>query len=93
MLRSRAGEMEAEIFRRAQEIQEANRQLRAANDKLEKWSVEQIHDQRERLRVTLNSIDDAVVACDNDRRVTFLNPVAATLTRMVGGGGSRSTCR
>jgi PAS domain S-box-containing protein len=30
-LRSRAGEMELEVFRRAQEIQDVNRQLRAAN--------------------------------------------------------------
>lgn len=33
-LRSRAGEMEMEIYRRAQEIQEANRQLHVANERL-----------------------------------------------------------
>lgn len=33
-LRTRAGEMELEIYRRAQEIQDANRQLRAANERL-----------------------------------------------------------
>jgi signal transduction histidine kinase/CheY-like chemotaxis protein len=33
-LRSRAGEMQVEIYRRAQEIQAANRQLRAANEEL-----------------------------------------------------------
>lgn len=35
---------------------------------------------QERLRVTLESIGDAVIACDINRRVTFLNPVAASLT-------------
>ena len=35
-LRTRAGELEVEIYRRAQEIQEANRRLRAANEKLGK---------------------------------------------------------
>ena len=34
-LRTRSGEMEVEIYRRAQELQEANRQLREANEKLD----------------------------------------------------------
>jgi PAS domain S-box-containing protein len=38
------------------------------------------HEQRERLHVTLASIGDAVVATDNQGRVTFLNVVAAALT-------------
>jgi PAS domain S-box-containing protein len=37
-------------------------------------------DQRELLRVTLRSIGDAVIATDEQARVTYLNPVAATLT-------------
>ncbi len=37
-------------------------------------------EQRERLRVTLESIGDAVLAVDIDSRVIFLNPVAQTLT-------------
>jgi len=36
--------------------------------------------QQELLRVTLNSIGDAVIASDIHGRVTFLNPVAANLT-------------
>lgn len=36
--------------------------------------------QREYLRVTLASIGDAVIATDTQGRVTFLNPVAETLT-------------
>ena len=41
---------------------------------------EQVHDQREWLRVTLASIGDAVIATDIEGRVTFLNPVAEELT-------------
>ncbi|MBI5511052.1 MAG: PAS domain S-box protein [Deltaproteobacteria bacterium] len=39
-----------------------------------------LREQRELLRVTLTSIGDAVVACNMERRVTFLNPVAESLT-------------
>ena len=39
-----------------------------------------VRDQREWLRVTLSSIGDGVIACDTERRVTFLNPVAESLT-------------
>ena len=38
------------------------------------------NEQRERLRVSLNSIGDAVLATDNKGIVTFMNPVAQTLT-------------
>ena len=37
-------------------------------------------DQRELLRVTLSSIADAVITTDKELSVTFLNPVAETLT-------------
>ena len=37
-------------------------------------------DQRELLRVTLSSIGDAVITTDKELSVTFLNPVAETLT-------------
>ena len=37
-------------------------------------------DQRELLRVTLSSIGDAVITTDKESRITFLNPVAETLT-------------
>ncbi|MCG8394982.1 MAG: EAL domain-containing protein [Pseudomonadales bacterium] len=36
--------------------------------------------EKERLRVTLNSIADAVVATDEKGRITFMNPVAESLT-------------
>jgi PAS domain S-box-containing protein len=41
---------------------------------------EALSEQREWLRVTLSSIGDGVIACDVERRVTFLNPVASTLS-------------
>ena len=44
-------------------------------------AAEQIRAERERFRVTLSSIGDAVIATDIEARVTFLNPVAETLTR------------
>ena len=37
-------------------------------------------EQREWLRVTLSSIGDAVIATDSEGRMTFLNPVAESLT-------------
>ena len=38
------------------------------------------HEEQERLRVTLSSIGDAVITTDTQGRVTFLNPVAQSLT-------------
>ena len=40
----------------------------------------QLRQQREWLRVTLTSIGDAVIATDAEGRVTFVNPVAESLT-------------
>jgi PAS domain S-box-containing protein len=43
-------------------------------------SMEALHEQRDWLLVTLSSIGDAVITTDTDGRVTFLNPVAGSLT-------------
>ena len=45
-----------------------------------KQAEEELSRQREWLRVTLSSIGDAVIASDTEGRITFLNPVAETLT-------------
>ncbi|RWC61534.1 MAG: PAS domain S-box protein [Mesorhizobium sp.] len=42
-------------------------------------------DEKERLRVTLQSIGDAVICTDATNRVTFMNPVAEKLTGVAGG--------
>src|SRR5688572_17992737 len=39
-----------------------------------------LHEQRDWLLVTLSSIGDAVITTDTEGRVTFLNPVAESLT-------------
>ena len=43
-------------------------------------SDRRLREQSEWLRITLTSIGDAVITCDTDARVTFLNPVAEKLT-------------
>ncbi len=45
-----------------------------------KQAPERSQEQREWLRVTLSSIGDAVITTDTEGRVTFLNPVAESLT-------------
>lgn len=40
----------------------------------------ELREQREWLRVTLTSIGDAVIAADNTGRISFVNPVAESLT-------------
>jgi PAS domain S-box-containing protein len=45
-----------------------------------KRAEEDLRHQREWLRVTLSSMGDAVIASDTEGRITFLNPVAVTLT-------------
>ena len=52
-----------------------NRRKAAAYDK-----EAALRESRERLRVTLTSIGDAVIATDSSGKITFLNPVAAALT-------------
>jgi len=43
-------------------------------------SVAALHEERERARITLNSIGDAVVSTDFRGRVTFLNAIAENMT-------------
>ena len=59
--------------------QRAERELVAAKEELERKSRE-LQQQREWYQVTLASIGDAVITTDVDGHVTFLNPVAETMT-------------
>jgi PAS domain S-box-containing protein len=44
-------------------------------------SAAELNESRERLQVTLSSIGDGVIVTDHEGKVTFLNPVAETLTQ------------
>jgi len=44
------------------------------------WTTASFRDSRELLSASLSSIGDAVLATDHDARITFLNPIAETLT-------------
>lgn len=54
-------------------------QRKEAEERL-KVSAAMLADEKERLRVTLQSIGDAVICTDAANRVTFMNPVAEKLT-------------
>ncbi len=45
-----------------------------------KQAERSLSEEKERLRVTLNSIGDAVIATDRQGRITFINPIAEKMT-------------
>lgn len=57
----------------------AERALLEAKEALER-KIEELAQQRESFRVTLSSIGDGVITTDTEARITFLNPVAETMT-------------
>lgn len=54
--------------------------LSRRNLRLERSAAEALSDERERLRITLASIGDAVLTTDGDCRITFANAVAESVT-------------
>ena len=67
-------------MRNAQRRAESKAQeLLLKRDEIEKALQERLQAE-EKLRVTLQSIGDAVISTDVEGRITFLNPIAATLT-------------
>ena len=70
----------------AELVSERTAQLEAANLKLQteiaerQQAEEELRQNREWLRVTLSSMGDAVIAADTKGTITFMNPVAASLT-------------
>jgi PAS domain S-box-containing protein len=60
-------------------LRRVSRTYSTALEELTKQS-EEIYESRQWFQTTLESIGDAVMACDNDGRVTFINLVAQNLT-------------
>jgi PAS domain S-box-containing protein len=85
-LRTRVGRMEAEVYLRAGEVQEANRRLEAVNQQLirelaERKRVQEALAKREKwFSATLASVGDAVIATDMSGAVIFMNSAAESLT-------------
>src|ERR1700685_805488 len=59
--------------------QRADRELLVAKEALER-KTEELQQQREWFEVTLSSIDDAVITTDVQAKVTYLTPVAESMT-------------
>ncbi|MEA3197253.1 MAG: hypothetical protein QOF32_1305, partial [Gammaproteobacteria bacterium] len=76
-------QLRAAALKNAQSIlvarQNAERALLDANAALER-KTEELQQQREWFEVTLSSIGDAVITTDTRGRVTFLNPIAESMT-------------
>src|SRR5262249_38755545 len=74
------------LYEKAQALEESNRQLirlvaeLRAEVETRRRAEAEAAERREWLQVVLTSIGDAVIATDNEGRVSFLNPVAESMT-------------
>lgn len=50
------------------------------NERYKQQLLDKLHEEKERLHITLTSIGDAVISTDSLMRVTFMNPVAEKMT-------------
>ena len=78
-LRDANEKLELRVQQRTDQLTQVNTLLLAEMGE-RKRTEEEVLRQREWLRVTLTSIGDAVIACDKDCRVTFINSAAVSLT-------------
>ena len=70
------------VFTRTR-LKRVSRTYQSALEELERKSDE-LHQSRQWFMTTLESIGDAVIACDNNGRIQFINSVAQTLTGWLG---------
>jgi PAS domain S-box-containing protein len=70
------------LFTRSR-LTRVSRTYDGALEELRRRSVE-LHESRQRLMTTLESIGDAVIACDNEGRIQFMNVIAQNLTGWTG---------
>lgn len=77
-LQARTQQMEAEIFLRAQELQDVNKRLRAANEELAKARDQALMAQEEVTSI-LESVTEAFVGLDREWRITYVNQQTARL--------------
>ncbi|MBD2129315.1 PAS domain S-box protein [Microcoleus sp. ZQ-A2] len=77
-LQKRTEHMEADIYMRAQELQEVNRQLQAANEELAR-ARDEAHQAQERITSILESITDGFTTVDRNWYFTYVNEEAGRL--------------
>jgi PAS domain S-box-containing protein len=77
-LQKRTEQMEADIYLRAQELQEVNRQLQAANEELAR-AHDEANQAQERITTILESITDGFTTVDRNWFFTYVNEEAGRL--------------
>ncbi len=82
LLRRSALELEQQVEKRTHDLVLSNKKLNEnINERID--AERALHNEKERLQVTLHSIKEAVITTDVEGRVTYLNPIAEQLTGWV----------